>query len=259
MIQLIACDLDGTLLNLNKDVTPRTVQAIKAFIDKGGEFVIATGRPYLFAKYIGDLIDSRIRIIAFNGSLVKISDYDCEWYPLEITFSGLEALLNDFKGEGYFKSYNQIYSWHAKTNYFTYPQSIIKTSKIESFNFDDQIIKMLFYCNIEGEVQRLKRDIQKFGPFTMTEYGNVGFELIHSVRNKGVALIDVMNKLKIDASRVAAIGDSQNDLDLFDVAQTKVAVSNAKSELLHLANKIIGHHDNEGVAIYLEELMKERG
>lgn len=259
MKQLVACDLDGTLLNHQGELTQRTVQAIKTYLDRGGNFVIATGRPYFFAKRIADQIDSRLHLIAFNGALVKLANSDCQLYPIEIDFEALGNRLLGIKGEAYFKSLDHIYSWQAKSDFFKYPQAMIDTSIIETFRFDEPILKILFYSDDESEVTRIKNQINQVGVFTKTDYGQVGFELVAVNRNKGIALEEIMKRLQIDRREVVAIGDSHNDMDLLRVATVKVAVANAKPDLLVVANKTIAHHSADGVAIYLEELMKERG
>ena len=43
--RLICCDMDGTLLDSNKNILPRTNEVIKKAVASGMQFVIATGRP----------------------------------------------------------------------------------------------------------------------------------------------------------------------------------------------------------------------
>ena len=44
--QLIAVDMDGTLLNSKKEITPRTVAAVTAALERGYHVVMTTGRCY---------------------------------------------------------------------------------------------------------------------------------------------------------------------------------------------------------------------
>ena len=43
---LFFTDLDGTLLNDEKQITPKTLEAIDAYISAGNKFIIASGRPF---------------------------------------------------------------------------------------------------------------------------------------------------------------------------------------------------------------------
>ena len=72
-IKLVASDIDGTLVNNNKDLLPSTKQAVRAFTDRGGVFVIATGRPISgIRRYIKELeLDKRGGLlISYNGSFI---------------------------------------------------------------------------------------------------------------------------------------------------------------------------------------------
>ena len=68
--RLIACDMDGTLLNSENKITTRTVEAIKAAKEKGVVFTLSTGRPVQgVGKYI-DLLDLDCPVITYNGAVI---------------------------------------------------------------------------------------------------------------------------------------------------------------------------------------------
>ena len=72
-VRLIAADIDGTLVNKDKILLESTKKAVSDFCDKGGVFVIASGRPLNGIKrYISELgLDKRGGyVISFNGSFI---------------------------------------------------------------------------------------------------------------------------------------------------------------------------------------------
>ena len=72
--QLIALDMDGTLLNNKKEVSPRNRKAIKAARAKGKSVVIATGRPLVGIKHMLEDLELNTHedyVVAFNGALVQ--------------------------------------------------------------------------------------------------------------------------------------------------------------------------------------------
>lgn len=69
--KLILMDLDGTLLNDAKEVIQEDREAIINALDSGHYVYIATGRPYLYAKAIASKIDSRLKIVCFNGAVYE--------------------------------------------------------------------------------------------------------------------------------------------------------------------------------------------
>ena len=76
LYKLIAMDLDGTLLNDNKEITRDNLKVINILAKEGYEIVIATGRRYWSAKKLTRGIDSHITILANNGNIVRNSVND---------------------------------------------------------------------------------------------------------------------------------------------------------------------------------------
>ena len=69
---VIFSDLDGTLLNDNKEVSKENKKAIEYFIENGGKFSIATGRAIdSVSKYI-ESVKTDLPIITYNGGLFMI-------------------------------------------------------------------------------------------------------------------------------------------------------------------------------------------
>lgn len=64
-------DLDGTLLNDEKQIPEENLKLIDKLIDKGYEVVIATGRRYWSAKQLTKEIDKPLVILANNGNVVR--------------------------------------------------------------------------------------------------------------------------------------------------------------------------------------------
>jgi len=71
MYKLIAIDIDDTLINDSKEVTPATQQALEQAIAKGVIVTLATGRAYASAQAIARQIGMNVPIITYQGSLVK--------------------------------------------------------------------------------------------------------------------------------------------------------------------------------------------
>ena len=68
--RLIACDMDGTLLNSENKITTRTVEAIKAAKEKGVVFTLSTGRPVQGVEKYIDLLDLDCPVITYNGAVI---------------------------------------------------------------------------------------------------------------------------------------------------------------------------------------------
>ena len=68
--RLMAVDMDGTLLNANDEITPRTQNAIKEITDKGIVFTLCTGRPLQGVKKYIEQLDLDCPVITYNGAVI---------------------------------------------------------------------------------------------------------------------------------------------------------------------------------------------
>ena len=67
---LIATDVDGTLLDADERVTPRTRQAVLAAVAAGTEFVLATGRPPRWIAPVVDALGFAPMAVCANGAVI---------------------------------------------------------------------------------------------------------------------------------------------------------------------------------------------
>jgi hypothetical protein len=68
--RLIATDLDGTLLDDQKQLTPRTVAAVRAVVAAGIEFVLVTARPPRTVGHLAEQLGGRIAALCGNGTIL---------------------------------------------------------------------------------------------------------------------------------------------------------------------------------------------
>ena len=258
-ITMVVSDLDGTLLSSDGTITNGNRDAIRRFLERGNRFYLATGRPYAFANSIRNEISQNVGIISFNGACVEYSKEEIVKYPLPEHTTGLIGkMLKGFSGEVYFKSFERIYAWQAKSGLFTYPEEILPTiylDSLEEIPIDERILKILFYSKKSSEILELREALQKEHNYTRTDYGNLGFEIVSGDHNKGTALKDVMKKFNIPKDEVLAVGDGMNDIDLFTAAGYKVSMENGDDVVKSIADEVIGHHDQDGVSKLLDDIL----
>jgi hydroxymethylpyrimidine pyrophosphatase-like HAD family hydrolase len=115
-------------------------------------------------------------------------------------------------------------------------------------------VKTMFIA--DGEGQKLVR------PLIEERYGgklyiagtlNQFLEIMHPAVSKGAGLKTALGALGLDFSQLAAFGDEENDLPMFDLAAYALAPASAKDTVRRAADRIIGPHGEDGVAAFLEE------
>ena len=121
--------------------------------------------------------------------------------------------------------------------------------KIVYFGYEDQLRPLYEeIVKIFGNAIEAKLSPEKYG-------GGYFLTLLHPKGDKAHALHKVMEYLQRDPSDMTVFGDSVNDIGMFKLAGTSVAVSNALDEVKAVADVILPHtNDEDGVARYLKSL-----
>ena len=78
MYQVIATDLDGTLLNADHQVDPFTVATVRKLEAQGLKFIIATGRHYRDVAGIRDVLGIRPYLVTSNGARIHAPESTSE-------------------------------------------------------------------------------------------------------------------------------------------------------------------------------------
>ena len=105
-IKLIASDMDDTLLNNNRQISPRNEAAIKKAIEAGIVFTLASGRMYCSMQPYAQKLGLDVPLVSYNGALVKgaLSGKVYVNHPLKLETA--LALLDYVKQQGH---YVQVY------------------------------------------------------------------------------------------------------------------------------------------------------
>ena len=97
LMQIFFADLDGTLLNDQKEITPRTKNAVDAFVAAGNRFVISTGRPLESALETQERLGLRYPgsyVSAYNGAIIYDSTADKVLYETGIALDLIQPVLD---------------------------------------------------------------------------------------------------------------------------------------------------------------------
>lgn len=266
----IAVDIDGTLLNDRSQLTPENLAAIGRLSKAGITVAPVTGRTYYEipeavrnCKYIRYFVYS-------NGSGIFDMERGTVYsstIPTE-TVRTVFALLASY--ETYIEVYSDCYPHADKSKmnderlcYYNVPpafRKIIAKSRKPVEDFDrsladgslkPELINAFFRDEKERaecfeKLRRLFPDLE-----IVSSLGN-NIEVMNAETNKGTAMLKLCEIIGISADEIIAIGDSDNDIRLFEIAARRCAVSNARQSLKAMATDIICSN-NEHVIDYVEK------
>ena len=263
-IKLIAFDLDGTLFNDKKEVTPATLKTLERAAEMGIEIVPATGRFWnavpenvkamKFVRYVISLNGAQIADVAEMKSL---ADFTIPVERAETMCRVFEELpvLFDFvaDGMGYMKrgQYDRIPEisigdWQTKIM-----QAMRKPVDdiYEALRQYKGIQKMQIYTLDKTLRENLLKSLPHVFPnalFTSSVPNNI--EINDLEANKGSGLKFLAEYLGVPLESTLAFGDGLNDISMIQLAGTGVAMGNAADEVKEIADYITLDCNNDGVS-----------
>ncbi|MEI6287379.1 MAG: Cof-type HAD-IIB family hydrolase [Bacillota bacterium] len=259
MIKLIALDLDGTLNNSAKIITPKTRAALLAIQDRGVLLVLASGRPLpgLFRE-----ADS-LGIAGFGGSLIsynggKVIDYANKRviYENSIPAATAHALLRHLgnypvlpivdDGQYIYTDQPQGFQMQQESRMNQLPIRTVD-NVLAAVNFDP--VKVLIAAPPEILAPHIAAISQPFtAELSFIQSAPFYLEATALGVNKGAALQMLCAELGIAREAVMAFGDAQNDLSMLQFAGIGVAMDNACATLKAVADEITLSNDDDGIA-----------
>lgn len=268
--KLLFLDLDGTLLNSAKQVSPENRSAIRRALDAGHRVVINSGRPFgsclATARTLG-LDGTGCYLIAFNGGLV----YDCgagrTLFADRIAVPLARELLHVCRGLGlYCQAYDETGLFvPARTPELAYYTARIPMHVTVDPSLPDTLsfapFKLLTISLSPGSRDRLEAYRKEAAARTEGKI-SLFFSNEHYLEHaslgvsKGSAVRFLCSHLQIPIEDSIAAGDEENDKEMLRAAGIGVAMANAVPALLREADYITQRDcDHSGVAEIIERFL----
>lgn len=255
-------DLDGTLLTRQSVVSPRTADCLKKLVAKGIRLIFATGRPIESIRNLLGGIHQSDPAISLSGSMVHGSLFGEPIQARTIPFETVHSILESCRALGGIDNIlldesEGFYALHQSADI----EEFIGMYNKHPLPFSYDAVPTAPVLSILVHSRDSRRDIylrlqEAFGDavhFTyFKEYPWI--ELSDMSSNKGNAMAFVCKHLGIRIEEAIAIGDGANDLEMIAAAGLGIAMENADDEVKAVADRIAPHHNQDGVAIVLEDI-----
>lgn len=264
-IKMIASDMDDTLLNDDRQISPRNLAAIKKALSAGIVFTLATGRMYRSIKPFAEQLHLDVPLISYNGALVKgaLSEVVYANYPLNLK-TALAALAYCKEKNYYVQVYLDEELLVKEENEFSRMYSRISgvpTTAVgeEVYHITKAPHKLLLMTESKDFMAAWQDVETRFkGRIDVTSSKDNFLELMEPGVNKWVAVKTLADSYGIKPEEIMCIGDSNNDLAMIRNAGLGVAVANAKPQVQQAAKLITASNHNDGVALAIENILTQQ-
>ena len=257
LYKLIATDVDGTLLDNNSQMTEFNRKALLECVKRGIKVVLATGKTMDSILYIVKDLGLCPPQITLNGSvtinpdleIIRSSKIDPVYYyeiVREIKSNNYQPVIALENGKLYLEEY------HPDLKYMDdIGEKFENVSSIETDYYANNTVDI--YIPIE-ESNPLDNKLRKkySDKMQFIRSGKFFFDILNKDATKGNALLALIDSQGIKKEEIAVLGDSPNDLSMFEIAGLKIAVKNSYPEILEKADIVTDESYNSGLgkAIY---------
>ena len=245
--KMFVSDFDWTLGKGPNYIDTETVELIKKYQKKGGIFVICTGRAKSAILSITDYHKIDCDLICCQGAIISHSKTGktLESYGIDPNLS--QRIANDLvlDNETVLLHYDDLLAYNRKDKFVEHYEMLTSLNGHEikdvcSFIEKEQpTIQKLMALAMPDRVNAIIEKYQAKYPEVLINSGARGLvEIINPKYSKGLATKKLADKYNVDYKDVLVIGDSTNDVAMFEKEFYKVAVGSACEELKSLSDEV---------------------
>ncbi len=277
MIKTILLDIDGTLTNSKKEITPLTKRALLDAQEKGIKLCLASGRAtHGLAKLAHELKMDEYEgyLISYNGArvtnvnetkeyfsnflnkdrakeLIKhLSKFDELVYVLE---EGNYVITKDcFKNTIMYKNkpFNVL-------EYETRMNNLLIREEYDLIKYlDHDTPKVLTYASPEYLRSNYQEMIAGFDDLSAVFSADFFFEFTNKGIDKGSVIKDVLvDRLGLKLEEMLAFGDAENDITMLKSCGIGICMANGQQRAKEAADRVCGDNNHDGIAYALREII----
>lgn len=261
--ELLALDLDGTMLKSDVTLSPKVKSSIQRAIENGIEVVAASGRPFASMPDCVLKIEGINYSITSNGAaiydkngvrvysslinevdVIKLLDitqnYDLifEAFIDGLTYTDIRYVQNPIKYGGSKAYIDYVRSSHGH----------IKNMRRFIYDHRTELDSIVYVCSDKNLRDLIRSKIAYNTNFFITSSSENYVEFSAKNATKANAVKYVCKALGIKRENTAACGNADNDADMIKWANLGAAVSNASPLCLDCADILVASNDDDGVA-----------
>jgi Cof subfamily protein (haloacid dehalogenase superfamily) len=277
LYRMIAIDLDGTLLSPEGRVAERTKLAVHKALAAGLMVCFATGRNWTESQTVLDAVAHYDSAVFVGGAMVVDTKRRVTLHRTMMQPSLAAAICEFFENRGHAAlalqdkstaGVDYLVSDHLPLNaetelWMTVSRAAVKRLPNLGRHDHEHTIRISIVAVPEKSLELMADLRQQFGSrmmchsLSLMALGVEVLEVFDPGVNKWQGILHVAAAHGIDPAQIIAIGDDVNDIPMISQAGLGVAMGNAKDEVKAIAGRVIGRNDQDGLALFLEELVNE--
>ena len=266
--QILVLDLDGTLTNSQKEISPATLQALQEIQESGKKVVLASGRPTQgivpiakklelsrFGSYIlsfngARIIDCRSEEVIYNKTLppeVTATVYNIsKKYTIDMVSYSSTELISAFTP-------NEYTALESHINHMPVRQVADFCSYVSDYPNNKFLL-----TGAPDEIARVQTELTAHFRGLLNIYCSEPFflEIMPKKIDKAYSLQRLLNSIGLTSDEMICCGDGYNDITMIEAAGLGVAMQNAQPLVREKADFITKSNDEDGILHVINEFMR---
>lgn len=263
--RLLVLDLDGTLTNSKKEISPRNLHALLRLQQSGVRIVLASGRPTYGIAPLAE----QLQMKEYNGYILSYNGGEIiDWSSGELLYKNL--LPDDVlpvlhqtatdNGQTILTYDNEFILTEHPDNPYVRKEAFLNKMQVRRVDhFLQETPRSLPKCLIVDDPERLIKTEAELSlrlQRRISVYRSEPYflELVPLGIDKARSLAVLLEKLGMTCEQMVAMGDGYNDLSMIEFAGMGVAMANAQESVRKAADYVTLSNDQDGVAEAVERL-----
>lgn len=276
-MELYVSDLDGTLLNANREISIYSKKELNKLIEAGINFTIASARTPATVVEMLEGINLKVPITLMNGVLIYNVNKK-EYIDIkEIEKKSVEAIIDIFD-----ELNKQVFIYAIKDNHlFVYHKEII--NKYEQKYFDERCDKPLktfvkvdsykdslvdarvvnivilddfdIVNKVHNEIKKIEGLIAEYHKDIYGE-GHYFYEVYSDKASKANGIKYLQRY--VNSKEIISFGDNLNDIPMFEISTECYAMENAVDKLKSMATATIGDNKSDSVVKFIKDRVSKK-
>ena len=268
-------DLDGTTLNSKNQISPQTYEVFEILKRNNIKFGFATGRGTFLSLWIVDAVKADLPFVGMNG--LNAYDFTSKktLYKKSLDLTIANQLMNflhdinltffvyDKDKILYYKYQDKSedwFKWRESQNFAQEPKHRFAVKEITKQDFSkiNPVFKIIIFTGdlSPEETANVKNKVDEFpGVYWLFSHDSL-LEIMPTGESKGTCLQELEKQGIINLEQTIVFGDSNNDLEMLEVAKYGVAMANGTKEVKARATHQTLSNDDEGLYHFVTQVWK---
>ena len=270
-IRMIGVDLDGTLLNSEKQLTAYTREVLKKAIEQEVAVVVATGRPFSGVPDELKHFPGIRSALTANGARILDMQKQKVVYENLLSVESSEKVIDILRkhhaiheffvdGVGYMNEdgLKNVYAYFEDPHMAEYLQSTripVKDVKEKLQTMKCEVDKLQGIFRNQKDKEEALEELNTLSGIVVTAAMDNNLEINKEGTNKGLGLLQLGKSLGISREEIMACGDGGNDVEMLKEVGFAVAMANGSDPVKKAADFVTVSNDEDGVAKAIERFV----